>query len=638
MGFNKNKMTLKHTSSTKAADDAMKNLPILAGEMRKSQIITTFGPGAVVDFQDFSGIIASAHYWTNVYKNGIVPKNVKIHDRNLEHLLGVKYFLSPKTKEENIYSNKRNPTKDVIAYRFPYMHYCPNCGKLDVYWRLGDPKNELKTCRHCGKKFKIIPSRFLVACINGHIEDFPFNWWVHRGQTPSDHHLSIRFNNSTGGMDSIIIHCDTCHKERTMDGCMSAKALAGYKCKGKRPWGGRSREINEDGCEASMHTVLHGASNVYYPVLRSALTIPEVRDPLYVILDDNPDIISNYQNIKNLDDNVQRSFFSINEKLKEYLKTHSFIELKDKINQYTSTTNTDYSYEQLREDEYDALCLGNYDDKDFHIEESEVPKSFTPFFEKIVKGRRLHEVLALVGFHRVLSLDLSEGENQEQGELSKFDFLRHPKGYIEPSVKDIDWLPGINMNGEGVFFKLNTKTLDKWLSTVNDRYKDMQERIPETSFMNKYFSPQYVLLHTLSHLLIKQIVKECGYSEASIKERIYSTYPDRTKQMAGILLYTTSTASDGSLGGLVRMAAPDIIEKVFRNMLDEAQWCSSDPLCLESTAQGFNSLNYAACHACALLSETCCESFNCLLDRVAIVGRHDKECNFNGFFELEKIK
>ena len=90
--------------------------------------------------------------------------------------------------------------------------------------------------------------------------------------------------------------------------------------------------------------------------------------------------------------------------------------------------------------------------------------------------------------------------------------------------------------------------------------------------------------------------------------------------MAGILLYTSSSDADGSLGGLVRNGFPETFESVFQNMLEAASWCSSDPICIESTAQGYDSLNYAACHACTLLPETSCEKRNCLLDRGAVVG------------------
>ena len=148
----------------------------------------------------------------------------------------------------------------------------------------------------------------------------------------------------------------------------------------------------------------------------------------------------------------------------------------------------------------------------------------------------------------------------------------------------------------------------------------MRNRLYSSNVGCDNFSPRYVLLHTLSHLLIRQLSLECGYSGASIKERIYSTYPESSVSMAGILLYTSSPDSDGSLGGLVRKGLPESFESIFRNMLQEASWCSSDPICIESTAQGYDALNYAACHACALLPETSCEMRNCLLDRAAISG------------------
>lgn len=159
----------------------------------------------------------------------------------------------------------------------------------------------------------------------------------------------------------------------------------------------------------------------------------------------------------------------------------------------------------------------------------------------------------------------------------------------------------------------------------------MRFRLEHSNVGCENFSARYVLLHTLSHLLIRQLSLECGYSGASIKERIYSTYPGSDVKMAGILLYTSSSDSDGSLGGLVRKGRPESFEVIFRNMLQEASWCSSDPICIESHAQGYDSLNYAACHACSLLPETSCEMRNCLLDRAAVVGTiKDRERGFFG--------
>ena len=159
----------------------------------------------------------------------------------------------------------------------------------------------------------------------------------------------------------------------------------------------------------------------------------------------------------------------------------------------------------------------------------------------------------------------------------------------------------------------------------------MKKRLDNSNVGCENFSPRYVLLHTLAHLLIRQLSIECGYSGASIKERIYSTYPESATAMSGILLYTSSSDSDGSLGGLVRKGLPEPFEMICRNMLQEASWCSSDPICIESKAQGFDSLNYAACHACTLLPETSCEMRNCLLDRAAVTGTlEDRNIGFFG--------
>ena len=173
--------------------------------------------------------------------------------------------------------------------------------------------------------------------------------------------------------------------------------------------------------------------------------------------------------------------------------------------------------------------------------------------------------------------------------------------------------------------------LEEWEENNAARYEEMYCRLGDDNIGKGMMSARYVVLHTFAHLLIRQLTLDCGYSGAALKERIYSTYPGSEKKMAGILIYTSSSDSDGSLGGLVRQGDAELLESTIRNMLQEASWCSSDPLCSDSTAQGYNSLNYAACHACTLLPETSCEARNCLLDRVSIVGKYDnRELGFLG--------
>ena len=127
------------------------------------------------------------------------------------------------------------------------------------------------------------------------------------------------------------------------------------------------------------------------------------------------------------------------------------------------------------------------------------------------------------------------------------------------------------------------------------------------------------MIHTLAHLLVKRLSFEAGYGASSIRERIYSAPHDGDHPMAGVLLYTAAGDADGTLGGLVGLGRPGNLERIFAGALEDARWCGSDPVCVESAGQGPDSLNLAACHACALVPETSCELQNRVLDRCAVL-------------------
>ena len=132
------------------------------------------------------------------------------------------------------------------------------------------------------------------------------------------------------------------------------------------------------------------------------------------------------------------------------------------------------------------------------------------------------------------------------------------------------------------------------------------------------------MLHTFSHCLITTLSNESGYSNASIRERIYCPkYLGENSGIAGILIYTASGDSEGSLGGLVRQGLPGKIESIIQRALNEAKWCASDPVCIQSPGQGQDGCNLAACHNCALIPETSCENKNMLLDRGVLIGTLD---------------
>ncbi len=595
------------------AKDDKKAKKISIGKLRKTQMITTFGTGSISEMPEYTVIMAATDYWDS--------HSPRINEPNLQRLLGMKYFKEPYATE----SQNPRGNGDVPAFRFPRIHFCPKCGRLDDYKSFGDPKNQ----KHIGCNAELVPSRFVTACTNGHLEDFPFEWWVHYGnpagcEDPENHHkLKIEFKNTTGGLSSIVIKCTVCGKTRSMEGCMSPNALKGYKCRGRRPWIGFRTETNDpEPCNAPMRVLQRGASNVYFSITQSALTIPPWSNKIQMILNEKWDTIQNaFDN--GIDNNFLRML--INSLFKNVIDEGRFTvdDFISEINRrrgVESDNGIPFTEHMMYEDEYKALCAGysaedEEEPEQFQAEITDVSVFLQDYFDEVVLVKRLREVLALKGFRRVTPSSSGSDDEVTGGAVAN---------ELTPVWnKPQSWLPAIEMRGEGIFIVLNRERLEAWENKNADRYEDMKSRLGNYDIGKGMFSPRYVLLHTLSHLLIRQLTIDCGYQEAALKERIYSTYPDSDTDMAGILIYTSASDSDGSLGGLVRQGESDLLETTVRNMLQEASWCSSDPLCIESQAQGFNSLNYAACHACTLLPETTCEARNCLLDRAAVVGKPD---------------
>ena len=574
----------------------------IVGRLRKAQLITTFGNGAIANMPDHSIIIAGSNYWSS--------RSPKIHEPNLERMLRVNHF-----KEPFVSDSQDNIIKpDIPAFRFPYYHFCPKCGLLMPYWNFGSEGK--RTCNNGHQKTNIVPSRFMAGCVNGHLEDFPYDWWVHNGNFKDcsadkrQGHLRMIFSDETAGLEHIIIKCTICGKTRSMAGSMGKEALRGYYCSGKRPWLGSKSEHNDPiSCKAQLRTVQRDASNVYFPITASALTIPPWSNKLHQELAVNFDKIEDFlDNPKKLRNAIELHFDSLLEK-------HSIDEIISEITRFNDESTTKYSKQNLLEDEYKVFCMGDYDKEDdlqFKIMRASVPEFLKDFIDDVVLVKRLREVLALRGFRRLIP----ETPDSENPNFKGY----HVDGDCIPlSDEKLNWLPAIEMLGEGIFIKINENKLSDWEIKNQNHYLKMKQNLKHSNIECENFSARYVLLHTLSHLLIRQISFECGYSSAAIKERLYSTYQN-SDAMSGILIYTSSSDSDGSLGGLVRNGLPKSFEMIFRNMLNEAAWRSSDPICIQSKSQGYDSLNYAACHACTLLPETSCEMRNCLLDRTSIVG------------------
>lgn len=196
-------------------------------------------------------------------------------------------------------------------------------------------------------------------------------------------------------------------------------------------------------------------------------------------------------------------------------------------------------------------------------------------------------------------------------------------------VGESDWLPALELWGEGLFFTLDEDLLERWehQEALRARAKAFQERALKARLPRNVEaapSPRFLLCHTLAHLIIRRLETEVGYPAASLKERIYCVDSEEGQEpMAGIFIYVAVADEHGSLGGLIDMAQPDRFIRILTGAIEDATWCSFDPVCAEQGGHGPDLLNRAACHACALVPEPTCICGNRLLDRIFVKGDGD---------------
>lgn len=558
------------------------------GELRPNQLITTFGPGSIVDAVKDSVTVLDTNYWAE--------KGKKIIDGRLASYLGVNCFYMPRTSHFG----------DVPVTTFPYMHVCSNlkCGRLFDVRESFDLDTYLKfgvTCPDCHRT--AYPSRFITICENGHMDDFPWQWWVHRGDTACKGKLKMYSTGNTSTLADMWVECITCGAKRSMSGATQRDNFDGMKCSGHHPFRPNAKN---DPCQKQLLPSQRGASNVYFSVTRSAISIPPWINPLYNLIDEHLRLIENYK-----EDFGDAGITKVYEKFFSDFSRAEFDEALDRrLKNITEFT-------EIKKMEYDAITHHNdpayaSNKKHFKAEEDDLPSGIKHYFERIIRITRLREVRVLLGFTRV---DAPDPDADVQANIVYLNKGRGEK-----------WLPAAEVNGEGIFIEFNKETLSNWLS--DQKVKALSEKYEEC--YRQFCSEKqwtitvprnavYVLMHTFAHLLIKQMSMSSGYSSSAIRERIYFS-----NEMNGILLYTGSADKEGSLGGLVELGTTNKLMALMRDAFQEALLCTNDPECLNNTPAGNNS-NGAACHSCCMVSETACENGNRMLDRGLVVPIANRE-------------
>lgn len=543
---------------------------LMGGKLRQSQVLTTFGPGAVLDLPGESIMIAGLDDWYT---------GERIQDPRLESVLEKTKFFTPATE-------KQRKEGGLPAVRFPRQLICAKCG-------LFTKKN---ICQEPGCNGKAYPARLVLLCPAGHADEFPWSWWVHRQKACTGvPRLKLTSQQKTAALSDLIVECETCRQKRSLSGALGQDAMKGRTCSGKRPWLIESKDEAE--CHEQPRSILRGATNVYFAVTLGALSIPPWSEPIQVLLNDLWPLLEGFPQ------EDWEGMLLRHKSLEGFRPDDVREEIKRRLGNATKMRN-------LRQEEYVAFCNPTTRFQkplaDFQIVPEDVAKELKEEVAQVILATRLREVSVLRGFTR---LDPPDPENEGQ--------IIAPIGQSEKN-----WLPAVEYRGEGVFVALREKRVQEWekrkavvarMDLLNTAYRIWREQrgMPVAPKL----APRLVLIHTLSHLLMRQLSLECGYSSSALRERLYVG-----QDMCGLLIYTATADADGSLGGLVQQGKQKRFGQTMQALLEHARWCSADPLCMEHNPSRTGKLNGASCHVCSLVAETSCERANHFLDRAFVTN------------------
>jgi hypothetical protein len=596
------------------------------GTVRRSQLISTYGIGAVIDLEKGSYMPMGLEDWEDATR---LP-SLSLQEARLQAQLGVSHFRLPPVAEQIPNTRLVNPRSVVPAARFPEYHECPKCHRIGVEgdpFQLAPDGSRLQCLGHGGNVYAN-PVRFAVACRAGHVSDFPWAWWAHqqREEGICDRpDLVLRSRGKSAALGDLYVACLNCKSSRSLAKAFQPGSLGKDSCRGFRPW----LHDRVEGCTQRPEVIQRGASNFHFPVVASALSIPPVSEAAFQIVAEIWDVLTSVP--------AEAVEGVLGGQADKWGIDPGLLVAAWKEKRSIESGAFDLSEGAMRADEYAALSHERDDPvvggivPHFQNQLFEPSDYLTPWFDLVGAVHRLREVRALAAFSRIDPWPVSAdrvGEALAEGKVAPLS--RTPR----------NWLPAAEIRGEGIFLRFRGEAIDRWITDNPDlaqRAKQLDDRSAqvalERGFARDYsITPRLLLVHSFAHALIRQISIDCGYSSAAIRERLYisEATPDRDA-MHGVLVYTGSPDSEGSLGGLVRLADPLLLEDVIRRTMASARWCGSDPVCLETQpGQAGDRISGAACHCCLLVPETACEKFNRELDRSVLVGSADGD--YRGFF------
>lgn len=598
------------------------------GKVRQSNVVMNYGPGAIIDFRvpvtgaAVSVIAGGLEQWMKkAEEEGASSQDMKrLTEPRLAEKLRVSYFRLPPVAPDK--PKDGDVVIPLVGVRFPGWLQCPSCHIIQPARKWGnEPGNPSRFCSSCSQKLVaeaksyVVPVRFVAACRRGHLDDFPWADWAHQGaRCKNSNKNKFKLESEGPGLAGLILSCPKCNTRNSMEFIFSPEAHKDRACEGARPW---LPDGNED-CDQKPVSLQRGASNMYFPLMQSALVIPPWSEEIIrqlgyrwnqiATLAGNETSTAKEQREQYIDmfwNDIAEDIGSIDKAVFKEL-----VEEKVADSKKASSGN-------LRWDEYQQFMVAA-SKKGKSGDEFEVrvvpPPPGIPHIANLLRVVSLREIRALHGFTRI--------EPLPGGKQPVFpQYLSH---------NNMGWLPAIEVRGEGIFLALDKTRLTQWeakpevlkraakLTTFDESRVLNPDPYNAAMEIDSALGARYLLLHSLGHILMKQLSLQCGYSSASLRERLY--LGDGDKDMAGLMIYTATSDSDGTLGGLQRQGQAGRFAPMFMEAIRANEWCSSDPLCIKGLVAATESSTLAACHSCLLSPETSCEDFNRFLDRAMLVG------------------
>ncbi|MET8957044.1 DUF1998 domain-containing protein [Streptomyces sp. NPDC004533] len=647
------------------SDEGRKHNRAKVGSGRPSSLLYTYGPGAIMDLPQFTIMPSGLDDWDRIWRrrDGIPQIRAPRLRQAVAMLLrsrDIQLRPYPWQAKKMSLSTEGNDL-GVPARVFPQWLRCTGCDMLGVlaqfdYRNTHPYRTDLACFEHArctgraGDRARrptrrtAVPARYLLACVDGHLDEFPYDRWVHQGQRCDKAEFpALKMVDRTAGKGaSAVIRCESCGARRPMN---EAQGEAGRsklpRCRGRHP---HLDAFEPGGCGKETRLMLVGASNLWFPATHSIIVMPE----------------SSEERKSDLADQIRTA---LGEKLAKYRDNLSFLRdlLDDKVDV------TDLSNAELAEAVAEASAppaseaeqeerIRTWDPVDLLVPEwlylqkdvlgpgVEDPASgltlskrerdpeLPPQVTRVLAVERLRKVNALIGFTRIDAMD-------RVGDLPR---------RLAPLTRTArpTWTVATEDRGEGIFLQLDDRAVAAWEEQVSatdiwqahrdahrrNFYRRFSETADQVDPDTRLRPPRYWLVHTLAHALIRELAMTCGYSAASLSERLYA-WPESEERAAaaGLLICTTASDSDGTLGGLVQLSEPTRLQGVVSRALYRAARCSSDPICATRTPQDPEDfLHGAACHCCVMASETSCERANRFLDRRFLV---DLPGSNLGFFD-----